>query len=190
MGYPPMSRNVHLKNWGQPINIAVLERFPGIDSNEFYKIQKNMYKERILENNFERISTKNIECLKQVKKMNLVTAVLTSRMKSEFEHILNPSHPLHGIVDNFYYNENCPYHKPDPRVFDQILDHFSVKKSESLHMSDTISDCLCTNMAGIKFMAVLESGLRKRKDFAEVKVDYFADDFTEIISVLKLEKWN
>lgn len=37
MGYPPMTREAHKKNWGKPLEEAIVERFPGINPEEFMR---------------------------------------------------------------------------------------------------------------------------------------------------------
>ena len=117
----------------------------------------------------------------KLKKAGRRLAILTSRSFSEIRHLLRKSHPLSSRVEKFYYIDNSEYLKPDPRAFGQILKHFKAKPEESIYVGDAVSDAAAARGAGLSFIAILESGLRTKKDFNKVKVDLFVKKFKDIV---------
>ena len=108
-------------------------------------------------------------------------AILTSRSLSEMRHLLHESHPINQKIEKIYHQENSEYLKPDPRVFNQVIDYFDVLPSECVYIGDTVSDAAAAKGAGTHFIAVLESGLKRKKDFDGQNVDFFADKFPDIL---------
>lgn len=127
------------------------------------------------------ITNGNLQVLDILKESGKKIAILTSRSFPEVKHLLHESHPLRTTVEAFYHKDNSTYIKPDPRVFDQILSHFHVLPIETVYVGDAISDAVAAKGAGLHFIAVLESGLRMKKDFDGQQVDFFAGTFPDIV---------
>ena len=184
MNFPPMTRKTHQKNWGLPLKTAIVERLPGINVDEFIKRQIKFMAETIEKGLLDKIPQENLDVLESIKKGGKKLAILTSRDTNEVKHLLHESHPFNGLIEAFYHRDNSKYHKPDPRVFDEILDKLESRPEESVYVGDAISDAAAAKGAGMHFIAVLESGLRDRKYFAEQEVDFFAPKFVDIIDYL------
>ncbi len=181
MGFPPMTRGAHQKNWGKFIEEAIIERIPGIDSVEFVKRLKSFFSEYMSEEGFDSIKQANLDVLDELKKAGKKLAILTNRSLVEARHLIHEDHPLTKRLDFFYYKDILDYHKPDPRAFNQALKLFKVKPEECVYVGDSLGDAKAAKEARMHFIAVLESGIRTKKDFIDIPVDYFAKKFTDIL---------
>ncbi|KKP66421.1 MAG: hypothetical protein UR68_C0020G0037 [Candidatus Roizmanbacteria bacterium GW2011_GWA2_35_19] len=184
MGFSPMSRQSHLKNWGTHLKAAIVERIPGIDADEFMKNIDKIMPEFIKRKELDIISEINYETLDKIKKLGMKIAILTSRTIAEAKHLLHADHELNRRIEAFYHKENMPYLKPDPRVFDIPLNKFNVRPYEAVYIGDAPNDAKAAKGAGLHFIALMESGIRTKEDFKNLKVDFFASNFPEIIGYL------
>lgn len=184
MGFDPMSREVHLKNWGKPVEQAITERIPGIDAKEFMKQLEYVHEEFIRDGRVDVITEDNLQFLDDIKASGRRLAIVTSRSLQEVKHLLEKDHPLNIRIEKFYHKDNSPYLKPDPRVFDQVLEDFSVKPEEAVYLGDTLGDAVSATKAGLHFIAVLESGLKTRDDFQSVNVNFFATTLPEALQYI------
>jgi phosphoglycolate phosphatase-like HAD superfamily hydrolase len=100
-------------------------------------------------------------------------------------HLLNNGHPIKSRIDAIYHEGNSQYLKPDYRVFNKLLYQFDLMPEECVYVGDAVTDAVAANGAGMHFFAVLESGLRAKEDFKEVKVDIFVNKFSDIIRYIK-----
>jgi phosphoglycolate phosphatase len=185
LGYSPMTRETHRKNWGKPIEEAILERIPGIDPEAFMKIHREIFPKLVLERKVDVVSDNNIETLRKLTNDGKRLAILTNRSSHEVKHLLDKSHHLNKWIEKIYHTDNSKYLKPDPRAFDQIIEDFNVKRHEVIYIGDSIGDAISAKGAGIHFIALLESKLRTKVDFKSVNVDFFAQKFPEILSYIE-----
>jgi phosphoglycolate phosphatase len=185
LGYSPMTREIHRKNWGKPIEEAILERIPGIDPEAFMKIHREIFPKLVLERKVDVINDNNIETLRKLKNDGKHLAILTNRSFHEVKHLLDESHHLNEWIEKIYHTSNSEYLKPDPRAFDQIIEDFNVKRHEAIYIGDSIGDAISAKGADIHFIALLESGLRTKEDFKSVNVDFFAQKFPDILSYIE-----
>lgn len=184
MGFKPMTREVHQKNWGVPIKRAIIERIPGIDANRFMEIHSQVLPGFLEEGEVDTVSEENIETLKKIKKLGRHLTILTSRTFNEVKHLLDDNHHMNKYIEKIYYMDTMEFHKPDPRAFSQPLKDFSVSPKEALYIGDSLSDGISAKGAGAHFIALLESGLRSKEDFKDIQVDFFAQKFTDIIDYI------
>lgn len=185
LGFPPMTRHAHQKNWGKPLGKALLERIPGVNIEAFMKIHRELLPGFVQEGKVDVISDKNITTLKKLKNNGKHLAILTSRSFQEVEHLLDKNHKLNNWIEKIYHIDNSKYLKPDPRVYDQILEDFNIRPDETVCVGDSLGDATSAKGAGINFIALLESGLRTKDDFKSVSVDFFAKSFPEILSYIE-----
>ncbi len=184
MGFAPMSRKIHRANWGKPLQEAIIERIPGIDPEVFMNKYEKLIPGFVQKGKLDTISEINLDTLDAIKKSGRKLAILTSRQLVEARHLLHEDHPLGSRIEAFYHKDNSEYTKPNPKVFDKILSFFQIKPTETVYVGDSITDALCTKQAGIHFIAVLESGLRTKKDFQGIPVDFFAKTFPDILQYI------
>ena len=180
MGFPMMDREVHKKTSGMILHESMKLRMPGIDIDEFVARLHAEQPKYVASGILDKIDSKNIETLRRLKKAGVSIVILSSRSKIELLHMMEIKHPLSKLIDDFYYYENTTFHKPDPRVFDPMIQKYKFKRSEIVYIGDTVSDVVATKEASIHFIASLECGLRTKSDFADVIVDEFVEDFVQI----------
>lgn len=185
LGFPPMTRKNHQKNWGKPVKEAILERIPGIDPEAFMNTLKEDLPKFVQEGKIDVVSDENINALKKLKNDGKRLAILTNRSFHEIKHLLDESHHLSKWIEKIYHINNSRYLKPNPKVFDQILEDFNTKPHEAIYIGDSLGDAICAKGANIHFIALLESGLRTKEDFKSVHVDFFAQTFPEILSYIE-----
>lgn len=181
MGFPAMTREIHKSNWGHPLQEAIKERIPGINAEKFMKLVEQQMPEYIEKEKLDTISDANIKVLDKLKAAGKKLAILTSRSLGEVKHLLHENYPLNGRIDAFYHRDNVEYIKPDPRVFNDALYQFDVLPEKCLYVGDSPSDAVAAKGAGMHFIAVLEAGIRTKKDFVGENVDFYAEKFTDIL---------
>lgn len=181
MGFRPMSRDVHKKTWGKPLQDIIPIRIPGIDAKQFMTLMEKRLPEYIEKGMLDIVPGKNLETLSKLKENGKQLAIVTSRSLVEVTHLLHENHPLTNLLDAFYHRDNLEYLKPDPRVFEKVLSDFSANPGECIYIGDSVSDAKAAKGAGMHFIAVMESGLRTDKDFTKEHVDFFAEKFTDIL---------
>lgn len=190
MGCPPMPRDVHLSTWGRPLLDVIPIRSPGIDIDEFMRVYQPCLEKHIAEGKLDTISDSTFDCLDRLVKVNKEIFLLTSRTHNELKHMLEPNHLLSGRIKAFYYSNNTQFHKPDPRVFNELFSENSYSPGECVYVGDLPSDAIAANGAGVKFIACLESGLKSEQEFCLCNVDSFVNKFTDIVSAIsKLENF-
>lgn len=181
LGFPPMTREIHQKNWGKALKEAIIERIPGIDPDQFMEMHRQVFPDFLEKGKADVIGGKNIETLKKLKESGKHLAILTSRTLQEVEHLLDENHHINKYIEKIYHMDNNNFHKPDPRVFNMVLKNFSKQPENCVYIGDSVTDAIAAKGAGLHFIAVLESGLRTKKDFKEQPVDFFAKKFSDII---------
>lgn len=181
MGHTPMSREMHLKTWGNPLGEAIKERIPGIDAEEFMRRLSVWQPIFAKEGRVDRLTSQNLAVLDKLRSYGKKLAIVTSRELHEVQHLLEDHHPLSARIQSFYHKDNSDFLKPDPRVFDKVLGDFGLRPEEAVYVGDAVTDAIAAKKAGLHFIALLESGIRKKEDFDELPVDLFASNLSEVI---------
>ena len=180
----PMSREIHLSTWGQPLNEAIKERSPGVDVTIFEKLFESTMEEYVLQGKLDQIPNQNYAALDILIEQGRDIMLLTSRTHSELKHMLAPDHLLAKRVTAFYYKDNTKFHKPDPRVFDELFEAHGLESHQCLYIGDSPGDAAAAKQAGLHFIASLESGIREEKDFRDFGVDGYVQAFPEIVEAI------
>ncbi|MBI2356695.1 HAD family hydrolase [Candidatus Dojkabacteria bacterium] len=192
MGFKPQTREMHMATWPKPLDIVANIRFPGIDIETFMVGIGKRMAEYTEKGKFDVLSEETETALKQLKTNGYELAVLTSRTEVEVRHILS-KHPLlkYVPVSSFYYKERNKHRKPDPRVFEAILSDMKVEADKCVYVGDALTDALGAKLAGLRFVASLESKLRDRDEFNGYVVDAFVNKLSELpekIQILEEEE--
>lgn len=180
IGREPMSRDIHIATWGKPLFEAILERSPGVDVEEFKRAYHPIIQEYTESGKLDAIPAQNFVALDTLTEQGYNLMILTSRTLVEVTHLLEPDHGLTSRIKKFYHKDNTQFHKPDPRVFDELLQENDLTPNECVYVGDSLSDAVATKSAGMHFVACLESGLREKQDFNEHNVDEFINTFAEL----------
>lgn len=186
MGRPPMTRGIHVATWGQPLFDAIQLRSPGISTDDFYNAYHPVLASFIANGRLDSIPEANYVALDALAAMGKALFILTSRTHSELKHLLKPDHLLASRIAGFYHKDTTKYHKPDPRVFDELLRDHRLDPAVCAYVGDSVGDGLAAKGAGMHFIASLESGLRQESDFAEVDADGYIRAFPEIVETISM----
>lgn len=184
MGFSPMSREIHKKTFGKPLKEAIVERIPGIDPESFTELLIKKLPTHVKAGKIDPVRGEVLEALDKLKRSGRQISILTSRTQGEVAHLLDKDHPIFKRASSFYYFEKTQHHKPDPKVFNEVLQHHGITAAEAVYIGDSISDAQSSKEAGLYFIAYLGAGLRKIEDFNELKVDHFAKDFSQIPEII------
>ena len=173
---------------GATVFDAITKRSPDINVEAFKEAYHPIIAEYTSGGKLDTIPKANYEALDKLVAMGKLLIVLTSRTHGELKHMLEPDHELASRVKAFYYKDNTQFHKPDHRVFDELLAEHGLSANNCAYVGDSVSDAVATNAAGMHFIASLESGLRQRDDFRDVTVDKYILQFPEVVdAVIQLD---
>jgi HAD superfamily hydrolase (TIGR01549 family) len=152
-----------------------------VDEVAFMKSYARALAQAIKAGWYDTIPETNYQILQLLKSRGFLVALLSSRSQTEMSHLMEAHHQLAAYIDQFYYLENCQFHKPDGRVFDGLLEDFRVSKEQVVYVGDSVSDAKACEEAGIVFIASLESGLRCKADFEGLPVERFITTLAQLL---------
>ena len=184
LGSAPMTRQVHLATWGQPLPEAIVTRSPGIDVAAFTAEFDDVFRRHLRNGLLDVISSENLRALDRLAAAGHTVMILTSRTLAQVEHLLDPQHVLAGRVSAAFHADNTGFHKPDPRVFDKLIAATGLTPHECVYVGDSPGDAAAAKGAGLHFIACLQSGPRQRPDFDALGVDGFIDAFHDLPEAL------
>ncbi|NUP00026.1 MAG: HAD family hydrolase [Nonomuraea sp.] len=188
LGLPPMAREAHLATWGQPLHEAMPRRSPGLDLDAYLAVHPVVLREYVAAGRMDIVTEDNLAALGELAAAGREVMVLTSRTEAEVEHLLAPGHALAGRLAAVYHAGNVRFCKPDPRAFDELLAATGLDPRQCLYVGDSPTDAQAANGAGLRFVACMQSGIRRPADFGAYRVDAFIDTFPELVgAVARLE---
>jgi phosphoglycolate phosphatase len=184
LGRPPMSRGVHLRTWGEPLLDAMPHRSPGLDLGRFAELFPVTHRRYLAGGRLDVIPPENLRALDQLVSDGRTVLLLTSRAEAEVRHLLEPDHVLAGRITGAYHQDNTRFRKPDPRVFDELLAETGHRPQQCVYVGDSPGDAVAAGGAGIRFIACLQSGVRRLDEFDPRYVTAAVDTFPEILPVI------
>jgi phosphoglycolate phosphatase len=185
LGRSPQRRKVHRETWGQPLYDAIRARSPGINVHEFRVVVEEMRQLWVVENKIDAVPAESLRTLDNLLNQGKELYILTSRTRDEVKHLTASDHELASRIKAFYYRDVMTYIKPDPRAFNQLLDHHNLERDECVYVGDSPTDAAAAKRGGLHFIATLESGLRTERDFSDYPVDLFVHKFTEVETAVR-----
>ena len=184
MGRPPMPRAVHLSTWGEVLLDAMPHRSPGLDLRRFADLFPVVHREYLAAGRLDVIPAENLDALDTLVSDGRTVMLLTSRTETEVEHMLAPEHALAGRVSRAYHQGNTRFRKPDPRVFDELLADTGFRPTECVYVGDSPGDALAAGGAGIRFIACLQSGVRRLDEFDPRYVTTSIATFPDLVTAV------
>jgi phosphoglycolate phosphatase-like HAD superfamily hydrolase len=182
---PPMSRAVHLSTWGAPLLDAIPLRSPGVDVAEFAARFPAMHQRYLAEGRLDVIPPENLAALDRLVEDGRTILLLTSRAEAEVRHLLAADHILASRVSGAYHAGNTRFRKPDPRAFDELLTETGFRPEQCVYVGDSPGDAVAAGGAGLRFVACLQSGVRRLDEFEPRFVTAAVDAFPGILPVIR-----
>ncbi|SDT29533.1 HAD family hydrolase [Actinoplanes derwentensis] len=184
MGRPPMSRGLHLANWGEPLLEAMPKRSPGIDLERFGPLFHDFMRRHVADGRIDVIPAENLAALDELVLSGRTVMLLTSRTGPEIQHMLAPDHVLTSRISGIYHRDNTRHGKPDPRAFDELLAHTGLSPAQCVYVGDSPGDANAAGGAGMAFIACLQSGVRRLDEFDERWVTASINTFPEVVATV------
>ncbi|GIF13774.1 hypothetical protein Ate01nite_38060 [Actinoplanes teichomyceticus] len=185
MGREPMTREIHLATWGEILLDAMPHRSPGVDLDRFARLFAVLHQRYLADGRLDVIPPENLRALDELVEDGRSVLLLTSRTEAEVRHLLQPDHVLAGRVTGAYHQGNTRYRKPDPRAFDELLAETGFRPHECVYVGDSPGDAVAAGGAGIRFVACLQSGVRRLDEFDPRYVTAAVPAFPDILPVIR-----
>lgn len=122
------------------------------------------------------------KALKELKALNIKTAVVTSRL---YRSALRNLHQfeLEKYFDVFITPEATEKHKPNPEPALKALEQLGTEPHEAIMTGDSVLDLLCGKQAGCKTAAVRYS-LFPLEELLEYQPDYVIDTLQDLVPLV------
>jgi phosphoglycolate phosphatase len=163
---------------------AMPHRSPGLDLHRFADLFPAVHKEYLAAGRLDVIPPENLHTLDTLVSAGRTVMLLTSRTATEIEHMLAPDHVLAGRVSAAYHQGNTRFRKPDPRAFDELLADTGFTPDECVYVGDSPGDAVAAGGAGIRFIACLQSGVRRPDDFDPRYVTTSIERFPDLVTTV------
>jgi len=124
------------------------------------------------------------EILTELKKHNLILAVVTNKPDDLAKKILNNLLP--GIFDNIYGNTIGIPTKPSPDLCLQVVENNNIKACDCVFIGDSDVDMLTAKNAHMTSVGVTW-GFRTRNELKTAGANYIIDKPIELINILKIK---
>jgi HAD superfamily hydrolase (TIGR01549 family) len=115
----------------------------------------------------QRVFPDTIQTLQRVHSMAIMQGVVTSTTRESFSYDAeNQGLPL-NLFEHVQTQEDTPFHKPDPRVFDpslEFLETYGITPEEVTYVGDALSDFEAAQAVGFNFIGV-EQGIVTAEEF-------------------------
>jgi len=158
LGWPPFDRKQYFREWGKPHFEMLKILCPGQNIEQF---QLEFPKHRS-DNNLKLFpdTLSALSVLRgQALRLGVISSKTHARLVESLEHF-----SLRMFFEYVQGVDVSPYVKPDPRVFQNALQHFGVQPQEIVYIGDSPSDYLAARDAHLQFIGVL-TGIYTVEDF-------------------------
>jgi HAD superfamily hydrolase (TIGR01509 family) len=161
LGWPVFDRNRYFEEWGKPHFEMLKALCPGQDIEQFkleFPRHRSDYNIKLFPDTSSTLATLRnqgwrLGVISSKTHARLVENLKNWRLETFFEYV-------QGV-------DVSPYHKPDPRVFQNALRHFQVEPQEIIYIGDSPGDYLAARDAHLQFIGVL-TGIYKAEDFYRI----------------------
>jgi HAD superfamily hydrolase (TIGR01549 family) len=154
--------------WGMPFE-PMIELF--YDKKDTVENMKNNY--HSLDEQYPKSPfADTIPVLTYLQDHSFWTGIITSMTKDSVIKDMKESGMPYKKLDLIQGSTDSQYHKPDPRVFDEVIDilkNKNIGKEQILYVGDDIRDMQAAHGAGIHFIAI-PNGLTAPEEFTKHEV--------------------
>lgn len=107
--------------------------------------------------------------LRKIRALGKKTALITNSTRELLEIDVKTTDisSLEDCFDFIQASDGYGYKKPDPRVFEPMLETLNVEPSQVAYIGDEVKDAIATKRAGMRFIGV-ESGMATAAEFASI----------------------
>ncbi len=131
------------------------------------------------------------EFIKELKKRGFLLAIASTTLRSNLEVYLTRNKkiieaaPLDSIFDLILTREDATEMKPSPEIYNRVVEHFGLDKSECIIFEDSLIGVEAANAAGIDVVAVYdEHSERDRDELTRRSIAYF-ENYKELMEIIK-----
>lgn len=152
------------EHWGKPLTELVGLIFETDDLDLAMK--------RVLEVHRDfpkKLFDSTIGVLERLRQQNKLVGVVTGSVRESFEYDIDELGIPRALFDYTQTEEDSMYHKPDPRVFDQVIEWLSshgIEPHEVVYVGDNYVDMQAAQAAGFEFIGAA-TGLVSVDDFTK-----------------------
>lgn len=177
LGLEKPTRSAYFSLWGKPHKEMINILHPGIDVNIYMKKYSEIYHPDSLE-----LFKDAKDILETLTKRGLRIALLSAKQKKFLEeHLKHAS--IRKYFDYIHSVKSSPYKKPDPKVFNDLINHFGLDPSEMLYIGDQVLDYETASKAGLHFFAVT-TGINTEQDFKNAGCNNIVSSLNELLNKL------
>lgn len=151
--------------WGKPM-VEYLCLIYGTDDPEQAIANHTLYRDKFPKELFPA----TIPTLRRLRLLGRFAGIITAASRLSFEHDVDSHKIPRELLDYTQTADDTPFHKPDKRVFDPVLDWLKVraiKPEEVIYVGDGLHDMQAAGGAGFEFIGV-ETGLVTADKFRAV----------------------
>jgi beta-phosphoglucomutase-like phosphatase (HAD superfamily) len=94
---------------------------------------------------------------------------------------------MKDYFDRIYTKESVKNMKPDPEIYNQILEDYMVKSLDCISIEDSIEGIIASKRAGIDVIALYDKFSDNHREEINEKSTYQVSSFIELLNLLKKE---
>ena len=167
---------------GDGVN-KLMERALGKDNTGFQKeamlIFTDYYGKHLLDNT---VLCRNVK--KVLDNFEQKTKIILTNKRYNFTLSITKGLKIEKYYAEIIGADSTPFHKPDRRIIDYVLDKHKSVREKTLIIGDGINDIIVARNSGILSCSLL-NGLGNRDDLLNLKADYYSEDILEINSLFR-----
>ena len=179
-------RRLPLKEYSQflgPVLYDTFSRFTKDEDKINTMVTDFIQYYRIIEPKLISLYPKVDETLKRLKDEGYILLVLTNKYKTSVLPSLNYLNII-GYFDDIYAFGMAERPKPYPDLINMALERYNIKRDEALMVGDNTVDVYSARNANIK-CALVSYNEWSEEAKKETNPDYYIDDISEIINIVK-----
>ncbi len=171
------------EHWGEPFNVMVGNLYGHPDTEENMitenRSTEDLFRKPAMPGALEVVSTLKATGIK----LGIITSTNTDFVKDDLIR-------LDFNLDDFFYitgAEHSEFHKPDPRVFDEVLAILAeeeIEKTEIAYVGDSTLDCQAALGAGIHHVAIT-TGRDTKEELVAAGASIILEDISELPATIK-----
>jgi HAD superfamily hydrolase (TIGR01549 family) len=140
--------------WGKPLPVIAMELF-GIKEEDSHEILRIMAEES---HNYPKVPFEgSLSLVKLLKSAGYILCLVTSTSAASMRRDMDYDPDMDSMLrcfGNIFAADDVEHHKPDPRVFDDVLAELGLEPEQAIYIGDGEHDASAALMAGLGFIGV------------------------------------